>query len=64
MADPRPFCSVVIVTYNGKDLLRPCLAAAIAQRYSPYEVILVDNASTDGSADLVRAEFPTVRLVR
>lgn len=64
MADPPPFCSVVIVTYNARDLLRDCLGAALAQRYAPYEVILVDNASTDGTAALVREEYPSVRLVR
>ena len=64
MADPHPLCSVVIVTYNGKELLASCLGAALAQRYSPYEVILVDNASSDGTAALVREDFPSVRLVR
>jgi len=64
MAESPPFCSVIIVTYNGRDLLRPCLSAALAQRYSPYEIILVDNASADGSAEMVAAEFPSVRVIR
>ncbi len=56
--------SVVIVNWNTKDFLRGCLRS-IAQ-FPPscsYEVIVVDNASADGSADMVRDEFPDVRLI-
>jgi len=63
VSDSPPLCSIVIVTYNGRELLGPCLGAALAQRYAPFEVVLVDNGSSDGSADLVRREFPQVRLV-
>lgn len=55
--------SVVIVNYNGASLLRPCLTSVFAQPYRPIEVIVVDNASTDGSRELLRREFPGVRLV-
>lgn len=49
-----------IVNYNTRDLLRKCLHAVLAN--GPEEVIVVDNGSTDGSAEMVRAEFPGVRL--
>ena len=58
-----PDVSVVVVTWNGKGYLGPCLEALAAQRNVDAEVIVVDNASSDGTAGFVRARFPTVRLV-
>lgn len=55
--------SIVIVTWNGREHLARCLAAVAAQRGVTTETILVDNASSDGTADYVRREFPWVRLV-
>ncbi len=58
--------SVVLVNWNTRDLLRACLASlrtALADVTGGSEVIVVDNASTDGSAAMVAAEFPEVRLV-
>ena len=52
----------VIVTYNRRDLLLEALAAVRAQQRPPDEVIVVDNASTDGTADAVRAAFGEVKL--
>jgi hypothetical protein len=57
--------SVVIVSYNGRDYLRRCLRSLLEHvRGLEYEVVVVDNASRDGSADMVAAEFPSVRLLR
>jgi N-acetylglucosaminyl-diphospho-decaprenol L-rhamnosyltransferase len=56
--------TIIIVSYNTRDLLRRCLAALEASRGEPPDVIVVDNASSDGSADLVAAEFPRAHLVR
>ena len=57
--------SVCIVTWNTRDFLRDCLRSLLA--YPPdgadLEMIVVDNASADGSAEMVRAEFPAVRLI-
>jgi len=59
-----PSLAVVIVNYNTRDLLRDCLASLAQNGFpGPLEVWVVDNASTDGSAELVRAQFPQVRLV-
>jgi GT2 family glycosyltransferase len=55
--------SIAILNYQRRDALRAALEAARAQRY-PVEILAVDNASTDGSAEMVRDEFPDVRLVR
>jgi N-acetylglucosaminyl-diphospho-decaprenol L-rhamnosyltransferase len=57
--------AVVIVSYNVRDLLRDCLASILESRGGlAFEVCVVDNASNDGSADMVAAEFPRVRLLR
>lgn len=53
----------VVVTYNRLDLLRECLAALGAQERPADTVLVVDNASTDGTAAAVRAEFPWVELL-
>lgn len=59
-----PDLSIVIVSYNTRDYLRRCLASIDAQRGDlAVEVIVVDNASKDGSAAMVRSEFPQVTLV-
>jgi N-acetylglucosaminyl-diphospho-decaprenol L-rhamnosyltransferase len=59
----EPSVSVVVVSYNTRDLLRACLASVAASTLSPHEVFVVDNASSDGSADMVVAEFPGVTLI-
>jgi len=57
--------AVVIVSYNVRDLLSDCLASVLESRGDlAFEVCVVDNGSTDGSADMVAAEFPRVRLIR
>ncbi len=56
--------SIIIVNWNGKDLLRKCLQCVEATvKKVSYETYVVDNASTDGSQDVVRQEFPTVKLI-
>jgi GT2 family glycosyltransferase/glycosyltransferase involved in cell wall biosynthesis len=59
--------SIVIPTFNGKGLLAECLPSlqkAIEFDGQKHEVIVVDNGSTDGTADFVRKKFPFARLVR
>lgn len=57
--------SVVIPNWNGKDLLQKYLPSVLAavRKHPACEIIVVDNASTDGSADFIRARFPEVRLL-
>ncbi len=56
--------SIIIVSYNTRDLLRDCLRSVLSSRgITDYEVIVVDNCSPDGSAEMVRHEFPQVRLI-
>ena len=64
MTEPQPpEVSVVVVNWNGRDVLRGCLASITEETEASHEVIVVDNASSDGSAEMVAAEFPEVRLI-
>jgi hypothetical protein len=58
-----PTLSIVIVNWNGRQHLARCLPSLLAQSYRDFEIILVDNASTDGSAAFVREHYPQVRLL-
>lgn len=56
--------SIILVSWNTRDLLADCLTSVYA--YPPqdvFEVLVVDNASSDGSAAMVKAQFPQVRLI-
>jgi GT2 family glycosyltransferase len=56
--------SVIVVSWNTRDALRECLASVVRQtRGVAHELLVVDNASADGSAEMVRAEFPSVTLI-
>ncbi len=56
--------SVIILNFNTKDLLKACLKSVFrSQTNFKFEVLVLDNRSTDGSTEMVRAEFPQVRLI-
>lgn len=55
--------SFIIVSWNVRDLLRACLASILATARVRYEIIVIDNASTDGTVEMVRREFPNVRFI-
>jgi len=59
---PTPTVTVIVIGWNGGRLLRECLLSLRDQTH-PCKVIVVDNGSTDGSQDVVRREFPHVRLI-
>jgi GT2 family glycosyltransferase len=56
--------SIIIPAWNGRAYLDDCLTAVLSQAGEGFEVIVVDNASTDGTADHVAAQYPAVRLIR
>lgn len=62
MVSAERVCAVV-VTYNRCDLLEQCLRRLLSQTRPAEEIIVVDNASTDGTATMVRTTFPEVTLV-
>jgi GT2 family glycosyltransferase len=62
--EPAIVLSVIIPTYNARALLANCLQSIYQHAPSePYEVIVVDDASADGTSEMVRARFPEVRLL-
>ena len=64
MSAAAPTLSVVIPSWNTRELLAACLAALFAADLPATEVIIVDNGSADGSADMVAERYPDVQLVR
>jgi len=60
---PAGGVAVVIPNWNGERWLRGCLDSLAAQTQPPAQIIVVDNGSTDGSRDLLRAEYPSVQVI-
>jgi GT2 family glycosyltransferase len=61
----RPSVAVIVLNWNGRPYLTACLDSLRTQTYDgPYQVVLVDNGSTDGSAAFVESSYPQVRVIR
>ena len=59
-----PELSIVIVTFNSSEFIMPCLDSIFNnQDYKYFEVILIDNGSTDNTVSLVKSNYPQVRLI-
>lgn len=61
-ASPTRHAQAILVSYNTREQLRDCLAALLDEQ--PGSIVVVDNNSSDGSADMVETEFPTVTVIR
>ncbi len=59
-----PDVSVILVSYNTRDMLRDCLKFVYAQTGVQFEVLVADNASSDGSPDMVSREFTETHVIR
>lgn len=57
MNAPEPRVSVIVLNYNGKEFLDDCVASLSAQTFDNFELLMVDNASRDGSAELLRERY-------
>ncbi len=65
MSDTSPLLAVIVVNTNTRNWLEPCLNSLEEQEiFESLEVVVVDNDSTDGSADMVRRNFPACKLVQ
>ena len=56
--------SIVVTNFNGESFLPKCLDSLLDQSYGDLEIIVADNASTDGSSALVETKYPDIRLVQ
>jgi GT2 family glycosyltransferase len=63
-ANSDPVLSIIVVSYNCREMTLEAIRSAFAHTSVPFELICVDNASSDGSADAIAQQFPQVRLVR
>lgn len=59
-----PLVSVVIATFNRWPLVRETIESILAQSFSDFEIVVVDDGSTDRTADYLEATYPTVRVIR
>ncbi len=55
--------AAVIVNYNGQGLIDSCLDSLLGQERPPDDILVIDNASHDGSPDHLKANYPGVRLI-
>lgn len=60
---PAPRMSILVISYNTRDMTLDCLRSVYAQTQTPFELIVVDNDSQDGSAEAIAAEFPEAVLL-
>jgi len=58
----HPLVSILIVNWNGKHHLGECLGSLYKQVFTNFEIIMVDNASQDGSVEYVRQQYPKVQI--
>ena len=58
-----PHIKILILNWNGKDLLIHCLDSVIAIDYPNYSVMLIDNGSSDGSLEIVKENYPSVEIL-
>jgi len=59
-----PKVSIIIVNYNGKELLQKCLDSLLKVNYNNFEIILVDNNSTDGSVEFITKNYPSLIIIK
>jgi hypothetical protein len=56
--------TVIVLSYNSKQYVLKCIRSILASEYKDYEVLLVDNASSDGTPEEVTSQFPMIRVIR
>lgn len=58
-----PLVSIIIVNWNAKNYLQKCIESLLEQTYQNFEIIFVDNASSDGSVEFVKTNFPKIKII-
>jgi len=59
-----PKVSVLILSYNGKHLLEDSVSSYLANDYQNFDVVIIDNGSTDGTKEYIETKYPTAKLIR
>ena len=61
-----PFVSLLIVNFNGKGILKTCLPSLLKLEYpkNRYEILVVDNASSDGSIEFLKKDYPKIKIIK
>lgn len=59
-----PSVAVIIPNWNGKKLLQVCLRSLENQTYNNFEIVVVDNGSTDGSVEFLKSKYPQVKIIK
>jgi len=59
-----PKVIVLILSFNGKHLLEDCIGSYAVNDYENFEIVVIDNGSTDGTREYVQREFPAVKVLR
>ena len=59
-----PKVLVLILSYNGKELLEDSVGTYLANDYPNFEVVVIDNGSSDGTKDYVESQFPEANVIR
>ena len=59
-----PHIKVLILNWNGKDLLKPCLNSTTNINYPKYTIVVIDNGSSDGSLEMVEKNYPNVECMK
>lgn len=59
----KPETSVVILNWNGKEHLKECLDSLLKQSYKNFEILFMDNGSTDDSVSFVKKNYPNVKVI-
>lgn len=60
----NPNVSIIIVNWNGKHYLDTCLSSVLNQTYKNFEIIMLDNASIDGSVEYIQNKYPSVKIIQ
>ncbi len=62
--EKNPFVIVLILSYNGKELLKDSVSSYLANNYENFEVTVIDNGSVDGTKEFVEKEWPEATVIR
>jgi len=60
----EPLVSILVLNYNGKHFLKACFDSLLGSDYQNFEIVLIDNNSTDDSVAFTRASFPDTRIIQ